>query len=390
MSGPRGAAAFVAIGLALTLSVVALVFTAPGARAGSVDFTVSLSATPSRGPPPLSVDFRATVSSGSPTLYSWSFGDGSRYDGTNASAADPNHVYSQPGFYNASVVVTESTGSNSSTIEVDVVAPAFSAVITASAVAGPAPLTETFSAQISGGTGTYVNLSWSFGDGDSGEGNPVQYTYVDPGTYHVRFTVYDSANASTNASAWVNVTADANSTSTGPPPWQDAIPWAVLGAAIGAIVVLAVARYRLRTGPAPGTPSGTGQNERPTPSVPRTDAGLAGGSGATPMAVPSTSTSDPPPEVGRPRVSQRVILHLAQQGWLGEDEVASVPFTQGGMSEALGIPQTSLTNVLRRLMAAGVLTQDVRHVRGRDRRLKVYRLTPRGQALARDLLHPPR
>jgi DNA-binding MarR family transcriptional regulator len=78
-------------------------------------------------------------------------------------------------------------------------------------------------------------------------------------------------------------------------------------------------------------------------------------------------------------------VHLSAQGQLRDDEVATPGFTQGGMASALGVRQNSLTNVLRRLVAAGLLTEDVRHVKGRNRRLKVYRLTVRGEGLAREL-----
>lgn len=84
-------------------------------------------------------------------------------------------------------------------------------------------------------------------------------------------------------------------------------------------------------------------------------------------------------------MSQRIVLHLAGLGTLGADEVATLGFTQIGMSESLGVRQNALTNVLRRLVAAGIVSEDVRHVSGQPRRLKVYRLTSRGEALAKDL-----
>jgi PKD repeat protein len=371
--------------IALTLAGVAL----PNARAAPPPFSVSVSATPSYGTSPLTVAFEASVSSGVPTMYEWRFGDGATFNGTNGSAAAPSHVYTAPGLYNASVVVTESSGSNSSSIDIHVVARPLSASVTASVPSGVAPLTETFSASVSGGTGTYVNLTWSFGDGNTGEGNPVQYTFETPGTYHVRFEVFDSQNASANASVWVNVSA---ADVVAPAPGVGAVlPWAVGGVAIGALAVWSLSRYRARASARNHLPRGT--------SAPADAGGVAAATaGPGRSAAPEPPVRSPegrlpspasPPE-GSLRVSQRVILHLAQQGWLGENEVASVPFTQAGMSSALGIPQTSLTNVLRRLIAAGVISQDVRHVRGRDRRLKVYRLTPKGEALARDLAHPPR
>jgi PKD repeat protein len=370
--------------IALTLAGVAV----PSARAAPPPFSVSVSATPSYGASPLNVVFEASVSTGVPTLYEWRFGDGATFNGTNTSAASPSHVYAAPGLYNASVVVTESSGSNSSSIDIHVVARPLSASVTASAASGVAPLTETFSASVGGGTGTYLNLTWSFGDGSTGEGNPVQYTFETPGAYHVRFEVFDSQNASANASVWVNVSAaDVGA----PTPGVGAVlPWAVGGVAIGALAVWSLGRYRARANP---------RNHLPRASS--APAGAAGVAAVTagpglPAATspPANSPEDRPtapasPPEGPLRVSHRVILHLARQGWLGENEVASVPFTQAGMSSALGIPQTSLTNVLRRLIAAGVISQDVRHVHGRDRRLKVYRLTPKGEALARDLAHPP-
>jgi len=388
MSTVSAGVAFLAVALAVTLAISALGGAVPGARIADAPFSVSLSATPSYGAPPLSVAFQATVSSGTPTLYQWSFGDGATYNGSNASAADPSHVYASPGDYTATIVVTESSGSNSSSIAIHVVARALTASAVASAAHGPAPLTETFEATVSGGSGTYVNFSWTFGDGGSGEGNPVQYTYRDPGTYHVRFEVFDSGNASANASVWVNVSSAAATPGGASPGLASVLPWAVGGALIGALAVWSVARYRARPRVGPALAPATGA------AAPEPEASVAPGdapAGPPPVVQPSdASARAPSPPEGALRVSQRVILHLAQQGWLGDDEVASVPFTQGGMSEALGIPQTSLTNVLRRLAAAGVVSQDVRHVRGRDRRLKVYRLTPKGQALARDLAHPRR
>ena len=73
------------------------------------------------------------------------------------------------------------------------------------------------------------------------------------------------------------------------------------------------------------------------------------------------------------------------QGRLARDAVAPVGLCQTGMSDALGEPQTHLAKPLARLVAAGVLVVDRRHVSGKARRLLVYTLTPLGEALARDL-----
>lgn len=84
-------------------------------------------------------------------------------------------------------------------------------------------------------------------------------------------------------------------------------------------------------------------------------------------------------------LSVRVVLHLARQGRLGSDEVAPPGFTQSGISQALGRPQSVFAKVLQRLEASGVTSHDTRHVKGAPRRLKVYRLTALGESLARDL-----
>lgn len=78
-------------------------------------------------------------------------------------------------------------------------------------------------------------------------------------------------------------------------------------------------------------------------------------------------------------------LHTGGQGRLAPDAAAPAGLTQRGMAAALGVGQNSLTNVLRRLGAAGIREQDVRHVRGQPRRLRVYRLTARGEALYQDV-----
>ena len=93
----------------------------------------------------------------------------------------------------------------------------------------------------------------------------------------------------------------------------------------------------------------------------------------------------PSPPVETLRISQRLVLHIYRQGALGPHEVAPLELCQLGMTQTLGVRQTALTKVLTRLVAAGVLDEERRHVRGQPRRLKTYQLTPLGESLARDL-----
>jgi DNA-binding MarR family transcriptional regulator len=85
------------------------------------------------------------------------------------------------------------------------------------------------------------------------------------------------------------------------------------------------------------------------------------------------------------RTSQRVILHILGQGRVGPNELAPVGLSQAGIGDALGVRQSSVAKALARLVAAGVLMVSRRHVEHQVRRLKVYELTPLGEALARDL-----
>ena len=95
--------------------------------------------------------------------------------------------------------------------------------------------------------------------------------------------------------------------------------------------------------------------------------------------------SPPPNDGGRVRISHRVLVHIASQGRIGADEVPPRALTQAGMVEALEVNQGALTGVLRRLVAAGILVERREHVRGADRRLKVYRLTQSGEELYQEI-----
>jgi DNA-binding MarR family transcriptional regulator len=118
-------------------------------------------------------------------------------------------------------------------------------------------------------------------------------------------------------------------------------------------------------------------------------------SAAPPPRMEIVVAPSPPPSASGPsemgedeeplRTSQRVILHILRQGRLGPNELSPVGLSQAGIGAALGIRQSSLAKALARLVAAGVLSVGRRHVEHQVRRLKVYELTPLGEALARDL-----
>ncbi|HTT25671.1 MAG TPA: hypothetical protein VMH90_01740 [Thermoplasmata archaeon] len=129
----------------------------------------------------------------------------------------------------------------------------------------------------------------------------------------------------------------------------------------------------------PETPARLTVEIRPTATV--ADSGVA--------TFPPRPDRAPSPRVdpGTLYLSQRVLLHLQRLGAHAANEVAPMGATQGGMTTALDTGQSSLTKVLTRLVAAGALTESRGHVEGAPRRLKVYRLTPLGESIARDLRH---
>lgn len=129
------------------------------------------------------------------------------------------------------------------------------------------------------------------------------------------------------------------------------------------------------------------ESEAPAEAPPLDAQGPAPPAGppSLPAADASREASPGKAQLDRVRLSSRVILHIYAQGELPPGAVAPPGFCQAGIGEALGISQGGLAAVLRRLEATGVFTTERGHVRGRDRRLKIYRLSARGLALAREL-----
>ncbi len=357
-------------------------------------FRVTLGYTPSTTDP-LFVTFVATVVPGTPTGFNWSFGDGVFYNGSNASFASASHHFPPAGgTFTVTVTAHEGLTSNSTSLIITLQPPPLSVDVSATPTSGGAPLTVTFQATVSGGTGTYRSFTWSFGNGQGGVGSPVRVTYSQAGHYVVFVNATDSAG--TSVLAETNVTVSDGGASTSPPflgPRDVALlgAGAAIGLAVGALAMFAGQRRAARRGAvvpheAPAL-ADAAPAPAPTPTPPPEPIAPPGALAA--KVVPPMA----PPVRARPstevlRISQRVVLHLSVQGVLGPHDVAPLGFTQPGISQSLGVRQNALTNVLRRLVAAGVVVEDVRHVQGQPRRLKVYQLTPRGEALARELRHP--
>lgn len=99
------------------------------------------------------------------------------------------------------------------------------------------------------------------------------------------------------------------------------------------------------------------------------------------------SPDDPPTSVPADQVhlSERLLIVLAREGRPGDDSPVRPVRTQAGLANVLTSNQSAVSKVLRRLVAAELVTEERRHVPGHTQRLKVYALTRRGETLARQV-----
>lgn len=427
-----------AAGVAIVLALPLLAF-APAASAAhpSAGFSVSVTASPSSGSVPLTVTFSATVSSGTPVAVTWTFGDGKTWSGAGPASMVVSHAFLGVGTYSVSALVSESTGSATGSVSVNVIDGPLVILISSSASNGTVPFTVTYHALVSGGTGTYTSFSWGFGDGGYGVGPVVQYTYRIAGHFTVTLSVIDSANDSATAAFGITA-APASIASSG--SGAAVMPTSLVLATAGIIGVAGITGgvyWAGRRRPAhrprsrdvemadevvmlpPGAgdvlPAGPlpalGPDPAPTNATPALSAASAATSEATlsppapaaPAATPTpilslTAVTSTPSAAGPApasearassdeprRWSREIVAYLGGLPTLGPDDIPTLDWTQKGMSERLGTGQNQVSNVLRRLVAAGVVIEELQHVQGQPRRLKVYRLSMRGEALAREI-----
>ena len=138
------------------------------------------------------VSFDAACSVGSPTGYTWDFGDHTPF-GTGAQAT---HVYASPGTYQVTLSVIRTGGdcppapfcesSRSELIEVLPIKPPLVAKLAASAeeVFTGQPVTFTDQSE-----GDPTSRSWDFGDGATATGSPASHAFSRAGSFTVRLTV---------------------------------------------------------------------------------------------------------------------------------------------------------------------------------------------------------
>lgn len=402
-----------------------------------------LSTSQSMGLAPLPVSFQLTVYWGVPVFVHWSFGDGAYLNGSGPGFFQPAHTYAVVGTYEMIVTVAAGTRTGACSVGIEATPPPLEVRPGVDVSSGLAPLTVQLEAQVSGGSGTYEDAGWAFGDGFSANGFNLSHTYAVPGTYTATFTLVDTLGDQANGSVTIHVLAQL------PAPTHPTIGAGTLslfGAAVLGIVASAGAflyvgtrplrfsdRHRSKgppdevdpgpdlIGPSPTLPSGpVGPASESTELVPRTMAfppaayrgvfldlsesefvassrtelSTLGHLGVASAVSPEFSTASEEHArriIPRPdglSLSQRVLVHLAEQPRLGLEDTATLSFTQAGMGAALGVQQSTLSNALRRLEFSGLLHQETDHVRGVTRRVRIYSLTPKGERVAEKLKRP--
>jgi DNA-binding transcriptional ArsR family regulator len=378
-----------------------------------------LSAIPTYGSAPLLVQFSVTFPNGTPPGVSWDFGDGSPVlNGSGSAESRPAHLYADPGTYRCRVVAVWPAGSENASTPIEVVAGELNSSATASTLNGTAPLTVWFNATVRGGTGTYIAYQWGFGDGDTGSGLSLRYTYDTPGRYLVNFTVVDSANRSVVRSFVIDVHAstlpnasEGNGEQGSGGVYSLTTPL-VIGLAASGVAALAaslvwIRRSRTHTiGPVPRAPESLVILPE-TPMGPSTpgmdpalgdsedrehpiDAALVSETTPGPLGERAGGSRDIPPGLVTPqRLTYQLIRHLSSLPRLWPGDLPTREWTQAGMAAALGVGQSAVSRILRRLTAANVVRMETSHVRESNRRMRVYRLTERGERLGRAIREPP-
>jgi PKD repeat protein len=163
-------------------ALVMTVNTAPSAAASSDRSTVDV---------PASISFTASVTGGTgPFVYAWAFGDG-----VVSNLQNPSHTYAIADTYNATLTVTDSSGTTASAAALTIiVSPALSVSVTSSANAGIVPLAAGFTSTPAGGRAPY-SYAWSFGDGGSSTSQNPSHTYTAAGIFRAALTVTDGNGA---------------------------------------------------------------------------------------------------------------------------------------------------------------------------------------------------
>ncbi len=154
------------------------------------------------GDVPFPVSFDASSASGNIASYTWDFGDN-----TSGSGMLTTHTYITAGTFNATLTVTDSSGTTSQKSVPVTIAPAPVAALTTtpSVLSGDAPLTISFDASTS--IGDISSYTWTFGDNTSDSGMQTTHTFTTVGTFFTTLSVTSANGSISQKTVPINVTA---------------------------------------------------------------------------------------------------------------------------------------------------------------------------------------
>ena len=163
-------------------------------NAATVPPVADFSQSASSGTAPFTVQFTDT-SDNTPTSWSWSFGDGN-----TSTAENPSFTYTTAGTYTVSLTAANAGGSNSTTVDDDIIIIAGTSIIpeasyTESATSGTAPFTVRFSDESANAP---TSWSWDFGDGSTSTDESPSHTYTESGNFVVTLTASNTAGSNTS------------------------------------------------------------------------------------------------------------------------------------------------------------------------------------------------
>lgn len=172
---------------------------------GKAGVLAKLSASPTGGEAPLTVNFDAsssTYTGGTIVSYKWNFGDGSPVRLDDASVT---YRYTSIGEFDASVTAVASDGTEGTTTTRVTVRPvSVTACFEPSATSGPAPLTVTFDPKCS--RGSIVKYVWDFAGQETDRSRKPTYTFEEAGQYVVTLEVSDNQNIIDTFNTTITVT----------------------------------------------------------------------------------------------------------------------------------------------------------------------------------------
>nr|WP_321353039.1 PKD domain-containing protein [uncultured Methanoregula sp.] len=153
---------------------------------------------PTTGTVPLKVQFNDT-SANSPTMWNWSYGDGTWFNTTDSFQRNASHTYTSAGSFTVDLTATNSAGSNSKKITnyitVNAAVSAPQSAFSANTTSGTVPLAVMFHDD---STNEPTEWLWDFGDGGTSDNQDILHIYTTAGNYTVNLTVKNAAGTSSH------------------------------------------------------------------------------------------------------------------------------------------------------------------------------------------------